>query len=143
MGARALDYRLAAIILHDAAFLGDVKAAELHNVTIRTIVRYRKRSQSDAKLSRAVAELQGKTTQIRPPQTTEAISALVAWVKEAPNELEYTASNVAVVVDAIKTLSDIEITKAFVEVKLAAVGASINQESQRLIEAEVVEPANA
>jgi hypothetical protein len=109
-----LDLNRAAQILCDAAYLGDAKAAEKWKITTRTIESYRSRLRTDPELSALFGTLRVKLEQGWKDELSSAITTgvkkMAAMIEAAPSGDTFDAKALEAVTNAVKVLSEIQIT---------------------------------
>lgn len=124
MAIKKLNYERAAKILCDAVLMGDRRAAEKWKTTIRTIIKYRKRLETDEELGSHVRRLQEKQDadwagEI-PGVLAEGMAYLRAAFVENLNSDQGTANPemIAALTGAIDTLADIDLTRQLIKERL-------------------------
>ncbi|MGB8701392.1 MAG: hypothetical protein WCD18_18415 [Thermosynechococcaceae cyanobacterium] len=121
--AQVFNYDFAALVLVDALHLGDAKAAALHEISVRTIKRYRLRMKTDAKLAQAVTKLRQQIFVPAKPKISGAIDAAIAFLEDAPKHLDAgNIEHVMVVAQTFKTLSEIRLAERMIAGRLKGAG---------------------
>ena len=107
------DNARAARALVDAALLGDATACAKHEITSRTLQRYRAALDSDEELSAFYAQLsRAVTTQNWATELNITLVTLVRKLGTMTRDLPgSTAENISAVTGAVKVLSEIAITR--------------------------------
>lgn len=106
---RAYNPERISMVLADAQIRGDEAAAKLHDVSIRTVVRYRKQLETDQDLARHVAKRMGVLDEdwgeAAREFLREAIAKLKEMVKTAP------ADQIRDVTGAVKIVGELQIVR--------------------------------
>lgn len=104
---RASDPQFVALVLADAAVIGDEAAAKRHNMTTRTVERYRAKAATDTALSGIVGEKKAEyRTSLRDElvATTRAGLARMRALLEIETDLHKAAGAVKIASDALGAL---------------------------------------
>lgn len=116
-----IDKVKAAQALIDAAVLGDTQAAKKHNVSTRTIERWRHRMDNDPQLAGFVEEMREKQNQIWAAEIPVTLTACIEYVKQASQIASKTDPEaIAAIVSAIETLSDVSLTWKMIDERAKA-----------------------
>ncbi|WP_019585251.1 hypothetical protein [Deinococcus apachensis] len=113
MAAPKRDNARAARALVDAALLGDATACTKHEITLRTLQRYRAALDDDEELSSFYSQLsRAVTTQNWAQELNITLVTLVRRQEEIARDLRNpTAENLSAITGAIKALAEIAITR--------------------------------
>ncbi|MFB9994088.1 hypothetical protein ACFFLM_19195 [Deinococcus oregonensis] len=113
MASPKRDNTRAARILVDAALLGDATACAKHEITIRTLQRYRSALDEDEELSSLYADLSRTvTSQHWASELNITLTTSVRKLGGLIHDLTSpTAENISAVTSAVKALSEIAITR--------------------------------
>lgn len=107
-----------AMILVEASFFGDRRAAEKWGITARTVHNYRKRLNTDAEFSKLFNLKRQEYQQDWIEDIPATVRNGIQWLSQAFNKLEPTAENVHAITGAIKILTEIGLTKELVDARL-------------------------
>lgn len=120
----------AALVLVDAAYLGDKRAAKKWAVTTRTILNYRRRLDSDEKFS-SLFELKRQAAEKDwAAEAPLAIRAAVDFLlRAAQNGDEKTPEMVHAIAGAMKLTADMYLTKQVLDARLAKPGGAERPEA--------------
>jgi len=138
------DLELAAAVLVDAARHDDATAAAMHNLSRRTVLRYRKRMRTDPLLAQLVA---GKLKELEQPSSylptiKETLEQALWFVLQAAKNGNYRDPEmVKAVADAYGTIADIDLAREGMQHYLALLQG--NQQSTRPQESRIPQPARA
>ncbi len=108
------NHERAALILCDAAFVGDTKTSQKWGVTLRTIANYRERLGNDPifsnlfQLKRRALEENWKEELAR--AITTGVKKMARMIDAAPEGYDFNATALEAVTGAVKVLSEIQIT---------------------------------
>lgn len=115
----ALDHDRVALILVEALFLGNVRAAEKWGITDRTIRNYRSRLKDDTALSDCFRMKKAEYEQNWVSDIPAAIKVGTQFLIKAFQEADHTQPEVIhAVAGAMKILAEIGLTKELIDVKL-------------------------
>lgn len=117
-----------------AAFHSDTEAAEKHDCSRRSIIRWRKQMDEDAELTRLVTE---KYDELREEQdwiedATRTIQQAFAFLRRAADELDPSDPEaVEAVAEAIQTITEAKLTAKVVNARLAENGRTRGAEADQ------------
>ena len=110
----------AAVVLVDAAYMGDKRAAEKHGVTARSVRNWRKRLEVDQQFSVVFREKKILTDQEWASELPSAIRAAVRFVRESAKESKLGNPDATkVVADALRILVEVALTREILDARLA------------------------
>jgi hypothetical protein len=111
----------AARAIADALIMGDKKAAEKNDLSVRSLVRHRAAMKTDPELAELVAEMREAQKQNWAAEVPEAIAACIQYLKAATNEVSKTDPNaIMAVAQALEKLSDIALTWRMIDERIKA-----------------------
>jgi len=114
------NYELAALVLVESIFYGDERVAEKYGISTRSIQRYRKRLQTDDKLSELVALKSRQAQRDWINKLPPAIEASIEFLRKAANAADVNDPQVIhSIAGSLKILSEIEMTKAILDARFA------------------------
>ncbi|WP_404789268.1 hypothetical protein [Altericista sp. CCNU0014] len=117
--AREFNHERAAMVLCDAVMMGDRKAADKWDISLRTICNWRDRLENDEKLRNLMQEYREKQTEKWLEDMPIAMSAIVQFFYRAATEMNPSkADDVTAVVAVFAALADIELTQKIVQARL-------------------------
>jgi predicted regulator of amino acid metabolism with ACT domain len=117
--ARGFNHERAAMVLCDAVILGDRKAADKWDISLRTICNWRDRLENDEKLRNLMQEYREKQTEKWLEDMPIAMSAIVQFFLTAAQELSPgKADDVNAVVAVFEALADVELTRKIIAQRL-------------------------
>lgn len=111
----------AARILLDAATIGDRAACDKHEISLRTLQRYRSRLADDQELSRAVASKKAIQDKQWAQEIPAAIAAGIDFLKRAAQDCDSSHPDaVHAIAGAVKILSEVSLTRDVIDARLAS-----------------------
>jgi len=117
-----VDLELAAAVLVDAARHDDATAGAMHNLSRRTVLRYRKRLRTDPQLAQLVAS---KLTELEQPSSylptvRETLEQALWFILQAAKNSNYRDPEmVKAIADAYGTIADIDLAREGMQQYLA------------------------
>jgi len=118
--ARSFPYEQAARALAESAVFGDDVATKRHDVSLRTLQRWRERLGSDAKLAECVAEKRQALNEQWAEDLVPAIRASIDFIKRAAQEAPTNDPDmVHSIVGGFKILTDVAIAQKILDERLA------------------------
>lgn len=110
----------AAKILIDAATLGDAKACEKWNVTVRTLQNYRQRLAGDPELSQVFAEKKALQDKTWADEIPEMLKAGIDFLKRAAQEAEARDPDaVHAIAGAVKIVSEVQAMRKVIDARIS------------------------
>ena len=122
MGLRGpnVDPERVAQIVVDASLIGDEAAAKRHNVSTKTVGRYRDLAQSDEVVSKLVAAKWEAADKDWSVGLSSAIKAQIEFLNRAATSASHTDPEVIrEVTGALKTLADVALTSRMLDARIA------------------------
>ncbi|MBD1911276.1 hypothetical protein [Leptolyngbya sp. FACHB-8] len=120
MASPNFDPSRAAIILLDAATMGDRATVEKYDISSRTLQRYRSRFASDQELSALVALKKAEQDRAWANEIPGAIAACIKFIGNAAQNLKPDDPEaVHAIAGAMKILSEIVMTREVIEARLS------------------------
>lgn len=118
--ANVFNVERAAMILVDAAYMSDEKAAELHDCSRRSIHNYRERLDTDPAFAQCFADKKALREAAWAESCSPAIDAITQFFLRAaatasPSDPEV----IHALAGALKILADVKVTKEMLDVRLA------------------------
>lgn len=108
------------LILIDAAYMGDKKAAQKWGITDRSVRRYRARMATDSELSAYVLKRKQQAEKTWAEDLSLAIKAGIAFLSESTQALsKRDPEAVKAVNESVKTLTDVAIMREVLDARLA------------------------
>jgi hypothetical protein len=144
MGKRGpkIDLAVAARILVDAAMLGDEAAAKRHNVSTKTVSRYRALAATDDNLSKVVGQASKLASREWASDLGAAIKGQIGFLKRAAQEADpKSPAAVHAVADALEILADVALTSEMLDARLAEQADSDREEDRPAASADDAEGA--
>ena len=115
----AFNNERAAVVLVDAAYMGDKEAAKNHGVTTRSIRNWRERLAEDAHFSAIFREKKNLVDQEWANELPSAIRSAIRFLRESAKESKLGDSRaIAAVTDALKALADVALTRELLDARL-------------------------
>lgn len=114
-----LDYDRVALILVEAVFFGDARAAQRWGVSTKTVQRYRNELNTNEQLSDCFSIKKQEFELNWATEIPAAVRAGIRFLLEAPQKLVTTPESVHAVAGAVKILSEIGLAKEIVDARLA------------------------
>lgn len=134
--SKQFDAERAALILCDAVFLTDEKAAEKWNVTRRTVTNYRDRLNTDplfAQIFQTTRQsLEGNWKSELSRAITTGVKKMARMIEAAPDGSTFDAKALEAVTGAVKALSEIQITTEVLNAGNAQSSAGTPKESRAM-----------
>lgn len=114
------NYELAATVLVDAAYTTDTKAAEKHDVSERSVRRWRNRLDRDEKLASLVLHKKRLAEQDWATELAPAIRASIDYLRRAAETADTSDPDVIhAVAGALKMLTSVALTKKVLDDRLS------------------------
>ena len=120
MGSR-FDPEIAAQILVEAAYLGDIETAKKHGITDRTIRNWKQRLDTDAEFSALFHLKRQEAEKAWADELPESIRACINFIRDAATSKDFqkTPEGIHAVSGALKIMSEVAITKEALDARLA------------------------
>jgi hypothetical protein len=114
------NYERAATVLAEATFADDATVLRRHGLTSRTLQRYRKRLQTDSKLSQLVALKKAALVREWAEELAPAVRDTIRFLQRAATQADPADPNaIHAVAGALKILSEVLLTREVVNARLA------------------------
>jgi len=114
------NYEKASTVLVDAAYPNDQQAADKHGVSTRTIQRWRKRLDSDAKLAAFVARKKDMHDRGWASDLAAAKKSATQFLETAPSKIPaVTPEYIHAVAGALKILADADAVRKFLDARIS------------------------
>lgn len=121
MASPNFDPNRAAMILLDAATMGDRATVEKYDISSRTLQRYRSRLANDQELTALVAHKKAEQDKQWASEIPGAIAACIKFIANASQNLKPDDPEaVHAIAGAMKILSEIAMTREVIEARLSA-----------------------
>jgi hypothetical protein len=133
MAAPTVDLERASLILVEAMFYGDKRAAKKWQIAPVTVERYRKRLNTDSELKALVVKKRREYEQDWVKDIPIAVRGGIQWLSQAFLDLEPTAENVHAVAGAIKLLTEIGLTKELIDARLGKLGNEYGEANNQVV----------
>lgn len=121
MGKRGpkIDPEFIARVVVDATLLGDGTAAKRHNVSTKTVQRYREMAQSDANVSKLVSALWAAADKDWGKGLASALRGQIEFLNRATEKADPSNPEaITAVTGALETLADVALTKRMLDARL-------------------------
>ena len=118
--AQTFNTERAAMILVDAAYTNDERAAEMHDVSRQSVVNYRKRLETDPELVQCFARKKQLREAAWASSVGPTIEAITDYLLRAATKASTRdPDTIHALAGALKILADVKVTKEMLDVRLA------------------------
>jgi hypothetical protein len=128
MAKPVFNYERAATVIAEAAFFGDQRAIERHDVSLRSLQRWRDRLDNDAKLAQFVALKKRALEKEWAADLAPSISASIDFIKRAAQAGNVTDPNmVHSITGGLKIMTDVAMATKILDERLSSKRGSMAQ----------------
>jgi hypothetical protein len=117
---KEIDNNQVARILMDAVTMGDRAACDKHDISLRTLQRYRLRLEGDPDLARFVVEKKRLQDKAWADEMPVAIASCIKFLKEASHSCDrHDPDAVHAIAGALKIMSEVSMTREVIDARLS------------------------
>jgi len=129
MASPNFDRDKAARILLDAIVMGDQAACDKHDISLRSLYRYRSRLEDDPELAKAVIEKKRIQDEKWADQIPTAIASCIDFLRRASQDCKTDDPDaVHAIAGAIKIMGEVSMTREVIDARLAEQNRSLSEE---------------
>lgn len=113
----------------DAVTMGDRAACDKHDISLRTLQRYRSRLDDDPRLAQVVAEKKRLQDEAWADEIPSAIASCVQFLREASQQCDRKDPDaVHAISGAMKLLSEVSLTRKVIDARLSGADSEDREE---------------